>query len=261
MKRSLFNFTFLFLTTAHLVYPGGPLEDAKYWFNLRAEGSEGLRAKPDPINKAIGLFEQACLDSLLVKEAGGYLLWSFFYKGCFVDQTENEKLKTFDHGSKVGEVLAAKFHDCAAIQFWYIACLGKWSELKGGWAAASSGVIGKLKNACERIISSKQPYYQDAGAYRTLAILHSNCPYIPFILSWPDNDEALKFAEISIKKGPENPGNTVSYAQILYKQGMRDKAVEVLKNIAVFPARKDYRLEDLKEIEDGKRLLEEYRRN
>ena len=260
MRKILAGFPFLF--TAIFLFGQGQnhYEKGIEFFKKRAEGSSGLQANPLQVNQAIFHFQKAFPDPAFERDAGVFLLKCAFYKGTFVETDKAKMVAAFEEGKKLGEYLVGKYPNWAAAQFWYLTCLGKWAECKSGWAAATDGVAEKMKTAAEKIIEN-DPGYHDASAFRVLGMLNIKCPYIPFFLPWPDNKEGLKKCEESVNRGPGNPGNFLSYAEALYENGLPEKAIGVLKRLIGIKPRPDMYLEDKKEIEDGKKLLEKYLKN
>ena len=43
------------------------------------------------------------------------------------------------------------------------------------------------------------PYYENGAGYFLLGAVHYKAPYIPFILSWPNNNDALKYHYLTAK--------------------------------------------------------------
>ncbi|GIS57677.1 MAG: hypothetical protein CM1200mP1_16150 [Candidatus Neomarinimicrobiota bacterium] len=62
--------------------------------------------------------------------------------------------------------------------------------------------------------------------------VHFKSPYIPFLLSWPDNDDAIKYLKKALNIGDANPNQMVYLAQAMYKDGQKSQAIEMLKEVA-----------------------------
>ena len=162
-----------------------PLEKGKTSYLNRADGSSGMNAKPEPIQSAISQLQN--LDS---EEAMLTLLKSYYYKGKFVALNKEDKKAIFQKGKDLGEKAIEKFPTAASLRYWYLANLGSWSEVYGIFSAAKEGVADIMKTQAEEIISL-DPNYWNGGGYFMLGAVHFKSPYIPFLLSWPDNDEAV----------------------------------------------------------------------
>ena len=91
-----------------------------------------------------------------------------------------------------------------------------------------------------------------------LGIIHYKTPYIPFLLSWPDNDDAIKNLEKCLKINSEDLMASLYYAQVLHDEGQEERAITILKKIIASTPREDNSLEDSKDIADAKLFLAEY---
>ncbi|MCB9233074.1 MAG: hypothetical protein H6581_15565 [Bacteroidia bacterium] len=227
------------------------------WYKKRDQGSYGLQAQEEPINKAIFYFEKALNEPTNEELASTYLMKCFFYKGTFVLTKKNEQLAIFQRGIDLGEYMLKKYPNSAKITMWYMVNLGKWANLKSGFSAATSGVAGKMKELSERVIAL-DPNNEEAGAYRALGILHFRAPNIPLIMSWPDKQKALQVLKQSTEVAPENPGNQVAYAEVLYGTGEKSLAIKILQKVIGKKPRKDLLLEDKMELKEAEELLKKF---
>ena len=143
---------------------------------------------------------------------------SYYFKGKFLVKTDDEKKEIFSKGKKIGEKLIKLFPNSAAVRYWYLVNLGSWAEVYGTMAAAKEGVAGLMRDHSKKIIEI-DPSYSNGGGYFMLGAVHFKSPYIPFILSWPSNDLAIKNLEKAYGIGDSTPSQTVYLAQALYKDG------------------------------------------
>ena len=91
-----------------------------------------------------------------------------------------------------------------------------------------------------------------------LGVVHYKSPYIPFILSWPDNDKAISYISKSISIGEPIPNQKVYLAQALYKDGRKVEAIKLLEEVAnMLPSIND-RVRDWEQIEIAKQLLADF---
>ena len=111
-----------------------------------------------------------------------------------VAKTDDEKKQIFSNGKEIGERLIEMFPNSAAVRYWYLVNLGSWAEVYGTMAAAKEGVAGLMRDHSKKIIEI-DPDYSNGGGYFMLGAVHFKSPYIPFILSWPSNDLAIKNLE------------------------------------------------------------------
>ena len=91
-----------------------------------------------------------------------------------------------------------------------------------------------------------------------LGAVHFKSPYIPFILSWPDNDLAIKNLEKAYGIGDPTPSQTVYLAQALYKDGRKEKAEFYLRELLKKPFSQSEKVEDFNQHQIAKSLLEDW---
>ena len=92
-----------------------------------------------------------------------------------------------------------------------------------------------------------------------LGAVHFKSPYIPFLLSWPDNDDAIKYLIKALKTGKATPNQKVYLAQAVYKDGQKSRAIDILKDVANMQPSVEERVRDWEQIELAEQLLSEYR--
>ena len=219
--------------------------EGKKFYEKRAEGASGLIAKSENINTAIANLEKAYALGTKTEETGAYLIKCYNYKGRFVSKSSAEKKAVFEKGKNLGEVLLKKYPNSASILYEYICVLGLWANEIGALKAGWDGVIGKMKSNTEKLISVDQTYSFCAGE-RILGLLYLKAPYIPLVLTWPDNEDALFYLEKSFKCSPSDFGNIFYYAEVLHKNKQEEKAKEYMRKVINMTPRAELYLEDLK---------------
>ena len=248
---------FLFISFLFTILFGNNLSKGLDLYRSRAEGSVGLKAKAEPINSAIEEFEKGMLSSVNALESGVYLLRSYYYKGQFVLKDNDEKKEIFNKGKILGESLIKKYPRSAAIRYWYLVNLGRWSQVYGTFAAAKEGVADLMRTHSQKIIDL-DPEYMNGGGYFMLGAIHLKSPYIPFILSWPSNKEAIKYLKLALNQGEKTPSQIVYIARALYKDGKKDKAIQHLKNLISRPISELNKVEDLQYKIEAESLLADW---
>ena len=153
--------------------------------------------------------------------------------------------------------MIAKYPNSAALRFWYLTCLGKWAEVYGIFAAAKEGVADLMKEHSEAIIRLDKEY-ENGGGYFMLGAVHYKSPYIPFILSWPDNDDAIIWLRKAVRTGEAIPVQKTYLVRALYKDGQEEEAIRLVKEVINTPPDQEDLVEDRFEIEEAKKLLEEF---
>ena len=234
------------------------LEKGIAFYNQRLEGSVKSSAKPEPITSAINDFQYALKNAATETDAALYLLKSYYFRGKYVHKDKEKQKFDFSKGKELGEKYIKKYPDSAPFQFWYLVNLGSWSEVYGIITAAREGVADLMKEHSE-IIISLDPEYENGGGYFMLGAVHFKSPYIPFFLSWPDNDKAITYLTKALTIGEETPNQKVYLAQALYRDGQKKRAIEILKDVASMTPSTSEIVRDWEQIELAEQLLSEYR--
>jgi tetratricopeptide (TPR) repeat protein len=226
-------------------------------YNARAKGAVGTEAKSQNIDQAIRHFERIMKIDAQEEEAAVYLLKCYYYKGTYVLTDEEDRKAEYNKGKALAEKMVAKYPNSAALRYWYLTCLGKWSEVYGILTAAKEGVADLMKEHSEKIIELDSNY-ENGGGYFMLGAVHYKSPYIPFILSWPDNDDAIVWLEKAVNTGRETPIQKNYLARALYKDGREDEAMKLVLSVIVTPPGSESLVEERFEIVEAKLLLEDF---
>jgi tetratricopeptide (TPR) repeat protein len=88
------------------------------------------------------------------------------------------------------------------------------------------GVADQMRSHSEKIIEI-DPDYENGAGYFMLGAVHYKSPYIPFLLSWPNNAAAIKWLEMSYNTGEAKLAQGVYLSQALYKAGRYDEAIKL----------------------------------
>ena len=242
----------------HGICSQNELEKGITYYNQRLEGSVKGSAKPEPITNAINNFQYALKNAATETDAALYLLKSYYFRGKYVHKDKEKQKFDFSKGKELGEKYVKKYPDSAPFQFWYLVNLGSWSEVYGIITAAREGVADLMKEHSE-IIISLDPEYENGGGYFMLGAVHFKSPYIPFLLSWPDNDDAIKYLTKAINIGEATPNQKIYLAQAMYKDGQKSYAINMLKEVANMKPSVEETVRDWEQIELAEQLLLEYR--
>ena len=232
------------------------VEEGVDFYSNRQDGSKGTLASSENIDKAIEQFSSALFSPESEKEAALYLLKSYYYKAEFAVQDKEEKKKIFNKGKALGEKYIEKYPTSAEFRYWYLVNLGSWAQVYGILTAAREGVSDLMRTHSEKIIELN-PEYQNGGGYFMLGAVHFKSPYIPFILSWPDNDDAIKYLQLSVDTGNAERNQKNYLAQALSKDGQDEKARALLTEVINTIPSEANLVEDLDDIEEARQLLED----
>jgi hypothetical protein len=226
------------------------------FYTKRQDGSKGTLASTENIDKAIEQFSAALQSAETEKDAALYLLKSYYYKAEFAIQDKDEKKKIFNEGKALGEKYIEKFPHSVEFRYWYLVNLGSWAQVYGILTAAREGVSDLMRTHSEKIIEL-DPEYQNGGGYFMLGAVHFKSPYIPFILSWPDNDDAIKYLQLSVDTGKAEMNQKNYLAQALSKDRQDEKARALLEEVLNTKPSTATLVEDLDNIEEARQLLED----
>ncbi len=227
------------------------------WYNRRAEGAVDSRAQADPIDRAIQHFEKA-FNGGDSDEAALMLLKAIYFKGEYTTSEIDEKKAIFDRGKRFAEGYIERYPDSAPFRYWFLVNLGSWSKAYGIIAAAREGVADLMKVHSEKIIKL-DPEYDHGGGYFMLGAVHYSSPYIPFLLSWPDNDDAIIWLRKAVETGKPRLVQMVYLAQALHKDGQEDEAIALLEKVISTEPDADNLVEHRDDIREAEELLREYR--
>ena len=239
-----------------LLYPSD-LNQGIHYYEKRGDNYQSLVASTKNIDKAIAFFEKIIESNQNNKESIIYLLKSYYYKGEYSVSNNDEKKKIFNLGKSLAESAIKKFPNSVELRYWYLVNLGSWAKVYGIFKAAREGVADIMKEQ-SKVIISLDPDYEDGGGYFMLGAVHYKSPYIPFILSWPDINIAIKNLDKSVKTGYATFNQQNYLAQAYYKVGNTKMAKELLRSVINSKPRESNIVEDLNDIDEAKLLLQEY---
>jgi len=226
------------------------------FYSKRQVGSNGSLASNENIDKAIEQFSAALLSPESEKDAALYLLKSYYYKAEFAIQDKKEKKSIFNEGKTLGEKYIEKYPTSPEFRYWYLVNLGSWAQVYGILTAAREGVSDLMRTHSKKIIELDSEY-RNGGGYFMLGAVHFKSPYIPFLLSWPDNDEAIKYLQLAIETGKAEMNQKNYLAQAINKDGQVEKARKLLTEVINTEPDPENMVEDLDDIKEAKQLLEE----
>ena len=241
------------------IFSQGIFEEGIAEYNKRSIDSNGLHASVTHIDKAINLFQKELDDdsSNLKEQAVLYLLKSYYFKGEYAIQDNDLKKTIFDKGKKLAEKYINLYPESAAIRYWYLVNLGSWAGVYGTLKAAREGVADIMKEQSEKIIDLDSEY-KNGGGYFMLGAVHLKSPYIPFLLSWPDKNKAVKYLQLAVDTKESTLVQKQYLAHALYKIGSKEKAIDILNEVINSEPSIDDQIEDLNDINKAKKLLETF---
>lgn len=224
----------------------------------RAEGHDGEWASTGPISKALENYLKAYELGGRTAELYAKILRSSYFYSANAEKEKKKQKEILQRAIDIGTEGLEMYPNEAAINYQMAGCWGRWGEVNGIFASARKGVADKVKLYGEKTIKLN-PAFEEGGGYRTMGRLHFKAPYIPFILSWPDKEEALKNLAIAVEKGPENLTNHLFYAESLAKAKSFNEAlthVDLILTAKIDESKVVEQLRDKKEAAALKKTIE-----
>jgi len=252
------------------------LAEADARFARRSIGAINEVANPAEIDAAIALYRKAL--ALAPRDIAilAQLMRAMHFRGAYTGAGLEEKRAIFEEGRKLGqdavdrlEAQARTVRGMSRIEalrlvkgtpelyLWTAGHWGEWALVRGKFAAARSGIAGKLKDLSQTVIDL-DPTFEDAAGYRLLGRLHSEAPKIPFITGWVSRDKALQYLRRAHVVGPRHPVTWYFLAEAIldHEPSKRDEALRLLEMCANTPPRTDTLLEDARYATLARKQLE-----
>ncbi|MBC8310918.1 MAG: hypothetical protein H8E72_01305 [Candidatus Marinimicrobia bacterium] len=253
MLRSII---YILITISSFIFSQSNFGMGKLFYDNREQGRTELVASTKSIDEAIRILDIEVRENPESKEAVEYLLKSYYYRAEYATSNVDEKKSFFDKGKALGLDYIKRYPESIEFRYWYLANLGGWAKVYGILTAAREGVADQMKTHAEKIIEMDSSY-KNGGGYYLLGAVHFKSPYIPFLLSWPDNDDAIKFLTLAVETGDAELTQLNYLSQALYKDGQVEKAKEILNRVINSEPDFDNLIEDLNYIQEAKDLLKD----
>ncbi|HET9210814.1 MAG TPA: hypothetical protein VFR03_10480 [Thermoanaerobaculia bacterium] len=248
----------------------------------RAEGHQGSRALPGPVDEAIAAYERAVKEQPDRLEGAWKLLRALHYKGEFTTDSNDAKQRIFARGKEAAEAAidrlakrtvgsrqkldalspaqaakaVAAVPEAKPIFLWSAVHWGLWGDVFGRLAAARQGVGDKVRRYSEILIALDERY-EDAAGHRILGRLHTLAPKVPFVTGWVDRDKAVSELRRAVALGPDNFDNHVFLAEALfeYQPGKAAEAHGILRRLIVRQPTPELVVEQEKSLVNARALL------
>ncbi|MBN1780868.1 hypothetical protein JW948_07075 [bacterium] len=256
------RFILIFLLSGLLFGRSNPiLQEADSLYALRAFGFQPETGLVDSImiDRAIRAYEKAvnASDSSEKPPVIWKLMQCFYYKGNFTTADKEIKKQLFLEGIRIGERALKTYPDSPGLHFWMGILWGYWSEQVGLLTAGRKGVAGKVRHHAETLIGI-QDDFAEGGGYRTLGRLHDQAPKIPLILGWPSKEKSIAYFEKAYAIKPDNLFTKQYYAEALYDQGQKERAVQMMREIIALDSTVHGIAEDAFIKREARHFLEEH---
>jgi tetratricopeptide (TPR) repeat protein len=248
----------------------------------RAEGHQGSRALPGPVDEAIADYERAVKEQPDRLEGTWKLLRALHYKGEYTTDFNEAKQKIFARGKEVAEAgidrlakrtvgsrekldalstakaakAVAAVPEAKPLFLWAAVHWGLWGDVFGRLAAARQGAGDKVRRYSEILIALDERY-EDAAGHRILGRLHTLAPKVPLLTGWVDRDKAVSELRRAVALGPDNFDNHVVLAEALfdYQPDKAAEAREILRRLIVRQPAPELVVEQEKSLVNARALL------
>lgn len=248
-------------------------------FSRRSIGAIDGVADPREVDEAIASYRLALAASpddivILAK-----LMRALHFKGAYTGATHEEKKTIFDEGKNLGQSTVDRLEEEArrargktrvealrlvkgapSLYLWTAGHWGEWGLVRGKFAAARTGVAGKLRDLSQAVIDL-DPRFEDAAGYRLLGRLHAVAPKIIFFTGWVSHDKGVELLRQASQIAPNHVVTMYFLAEAIlqHEAKNRDEAVRLLERAALAPPRPDTVLEDLHYSRLAQKKLDEMR--
>ncbi|MBN2000995.1 tetratricopeptide repeat protein [candidate division KSB1 bacterium] len=195
--------------------------------------TQTLIAGPEIVTQAIELYKQAvdsCVDDEKRLEALWKCLRAYYFKGTYTTLELSQKRDIYIDGIQYGERFADLYSESVEYNCWMGILWGYRGEVTGYLTAAREGIAGEVKSCAEKTIKLDS-LYLDGGGYRMLGYLHFMVPKIPFVLSWPSKEKALRLLEKAYAIAPNNLLNKLYLAEVYLEMKHEENGKNLLMEI------------------------------
>lgn len=271
----------LVLSASVLSAQTDPIAAGDAAWSRRAEGHQGARALPGPVDEAIAAYEKAVREQPDRLEGAWKLARALHYKGEYATQGREGKQKVFDRGREVAEAgldrlarrvggrekldtltpaqaakAVAGLPEAPPLLLWAAAHWGLWGDVFGRMAAARQGVGDKVRRYSEILVALDERY-EDAAGHRILGRLHTLAPKIPLVTGWVDRAKAIAELRRAVALGPDNLDNHLFLAEALleHQPEKAAEAREILRRLTARPPSPALVVEQEKTLANARALL------
>jgi tetratricopeptide (TPR) repeat protein len=255
------------------------IAEADAHFAQRSAGAVNDVADKGEIDASIELYRKAVAIAPDDIELLAKLMRAMHFRGAYTGAAIEEKKAIFEEGRKLGQDAVDRLEARAkaargmsrieslrlvkgtpSLYLWTAGHWGEWALVRGKFAAARSGIAGRLRDLAQTVIDL-DPAFEDAAGYRILGRLHSEAPKIPFITGWVSRDKALQYLRRAYATGPRHPVTWYFLAGAIleHEPEKREEAMRLLDLCANTPPRLDTPLEDARYATLARKQLDQLR--
>jgi len=249
----------LFLMFSILISQTDKFDEGVSYYNNRAENANGLVPQDTSILKAISIFEslqEPYNTSEQDLNAGLYLTKAYYFMAQYVAQGKGDKKLYFELAKDLSERYIYKYPKSVELLYWNLATMSNWAKLMGVRNVTKLGAADNYREKAVDVIVM-DPNYEDGGGYFLLGAVYFTAPYIPLIISWPNDEKAIKYFKKATKTGRATPLQMLYLAEALIKTDQNDEAKNILKTIINTAPDKSNYIEDSHYIQSAKNFWDQ----
>jgi hypothetical protein len=212
-------------------------------------------------------------------EALGRLLQALHFRGVYCGASPEARKPIFEEGRSLGQTAVDRLEKqvsgrgeperlaalravpgAASVFYWTTAHWGEWALVRGKFAAAKSGVAGKVRDLAQTV-ADIDPNLDEGGAFRVLGRLHDQAPHIPLITGWVSKRKGIEYLRRSLALGPENRVTWLFLGEALleHEPASKAEALSLLQRCASSPPRPERAVEDAHYAELARATLRDQR--
>ncbi|MEP5613860.1 MAG: tetratricopeptide repeat protein [Cyclobacteriaceae bacterium] len=226
-------------------------ETGESFYNRRGENAIGLVADKKLINTALKNYKKAKKTPQTIAA----IMRAYEYKASYTELSKKKRKGIYRLAIKMGKQALQKYPDHVSIKYYYMANLGRWGQSVSLIKAHKKGVVDQVREITSEIMKADS-VFDESGSQRILGAIHLKAPNIPLVLTWPSDEIALQLLGSAYRLSPDNVGNCKLYAEALLELDRNNEAKSVLQEIVQRAPRKSRFVEDSKNIDEAKRLLD-----
>ena len=249
----------LFFLLSFLLPQTATFDDGMMAYNNRAENANGLTPEDTNILKAISIFEslqEPYSTSDIDLNAGIYLIKSYYFMAQYVAKEKEDKKLYFELAKTLSDQYIHKYPDSVELLYWNLATISNWAKLIGVKRLTKLGAADEYREKAVDVIVM-DPNYEDGGGYFLLGAVYFTAPYIPLIISWPDDYKAVKYFNKAVETGRSTPLQMIYLAKALMEIDANDEAKDILKKIMDQDPSSSNFIEDSHYIHEAKNIWNE----
>lgn len=221
------------LLAASLASANSYLHVADSCYAARALRANGDKADAKNARIMKEAYRKAMEDSTVLERATEGYVKTLYFCFRFVAFEEKDRQIHLDSLMDASKSAYEKFPNNREIAHVYASTLSMWGSERNTLSSLKEGVAGKVRDVATA-----------AEDWQILGRAHFLLPYVPLILSWPDEKLADKYLTMALEKNRKDIYNYYFLADLRYDQKRYDDAMELIVQGLDEGVRPGYILED-----------------